>query len=152
MELDKCAFDPEHMEESHNGGSFPMVNFWIFLSIYVFYFDVFNTVGQTKYFQKPMMRGSPGPPGAMRGSGPNFANIKNIHQCEIHMKPRKRKNFPQAWLKSQKDRCFIKSYISGYIRIFQPVLLDILFDAGGQYRCKINIVIIILYRNKVMYS
>ena len=27
VELDKCAFDPEHMaEESHNGGSFPMVN------------------------------------------------------------------------------------------------------------------------------
>jgi hypothetical protein len=25
VELDKCAFDPEHMEESHNGGSFPMV-------------------------------------------------------------------------------------------------------------------------------
>ena len=26
VELDKCAFDPEHMEEPHNGGSFPMVN------------------------------------------------------------------------------------------------------------------------------
>ena len=25
VELDKCAFDPEHMEEPHNGGSFPMV-------------------------------------------------------------------------------------------------------------------------------
>jgi len=72
VELDKCAFDPEHMEESHNGGSFPM---------------------------KPMMRGSPGPPSGMRGGpGPNFANINNIHQCEIHMKPRKRKNFLQAWL------------------------------------------------------
>jgi len=72
VELDKCAFDPEHMEEPHNGGSFPM---------------------------KPMMRGSPGPPSGMRGGpGPNFANINNIHQCEIHMKPRKRKNFLQAWL------------------------------------------------------
>jgi len=72
VELDKCAFDPEHMEESHNGGSFPM---------------------------KPMMRGSPGPPGGMRPPpGTNFANINNIHQCEIHMKPRKRKNFLQAWL------------------------------------------------------
>jgi len=49
--------------------------------------------------QKPMMRGSPGPPSGMRGGpGPNFANINNIHQCEIHMKPRKRKNFLQAWL------------------------------------------------------
>ena len=29
VELDKCAFDPEHMaEESHNGGSFPMVIFY----------------------------------------------------------------------------------------------------------------------------
>ena len=46
-----------------------------------------------------MMRGSPGPPSGMRGGpGPNFANINNIHQCEIHMKPRKRKNFLQAWL------------------------------------------------------
>ena len=45
------------------------------------------------------MRGSPGPPSGMRGGpGPNFANINNIHQCEIHMKPRKRKNFLQAWL------------------------------------------------------
>ena len=27
MEMDKAAFDPEHMEEHHNnGGSFPMVN------------------------------------------------------------------------------------------------------------------------------
>ena len=51
------------------------------------------------YAQKPMMRGSPGPPSGMRGGpGPNFANINNIHQCEIHMKPRKRKNFLQAWL------------------------------------------------------
>ena len=24
VELDKCAFDPEHMDD-HNGGSFPMV-------------------------------------------------------------------------------------------------------------------------------
>ena len=28
VELDKCAFDPEHMEESHNGGSFPMVSYF----------------------------------------------------------------------------------------------------------------------------
>ena len=40
-----------------------------------------------------MMRGSPGPPGALRSSLPNFANI---HQCEIHMKPRKRQNFLQV--------------------------------------------------------
>ena len=50
----------------------------------------------TAPFQKPMMRGSPGPPGAMRSSLPNFANINNIHQCEIHMKPRKRQNFLQV--------------------------------------------------------
>ena len=67
--------------------------------------------------QKPMMRGSPGPPSGMRGGpGPNFANINNIHQvdkqtkkrkqkqlnqiqqCEIHMKPRKRKNFLQVFI------------------------------------------------------
>ena len=92
VELDKCAFDPEHMEESHNGGSFPMVNFEYFPVMFFIQF------GKTKYFQKPMKRGSPGPPGAMRGPGSNFANINNIHQCEIHMKPRKRKNFLQAWL------------------------------------------------------
>ena len=51
----------------------------------------------------------------------------------------------QISIKSEKDRCFIKSYISGDICIFQPVILDLLFDAGGQYRCKINRVIIILY-------
>jgi hypothetical protein len=28
----------------------------------------------------------------------NMNNMANIHQCEIHMKPRKRKNFLQAWL------------------------------------------------------
>ena len=33
--------------------------------------------------QKPMMRGSPGPPSGMRGGpGPNFANINNIHQVD----------------------------------------------------------------------
>ena len=26
VELDKCAFDPEHMEEAQNGVSFPMVS------------------------------------------------------------------------------------------------------------------------------
>ena len=26
VELDKCAFDAEHMEEHHNGGSFPMAS------------------------------------------------------------------------------------------------------------------------------
>lgn len=30
VELDKCAFDPEHMEEPHNGGSFPMVRSFSF--------------------------------------------------------------------------------------------------------------------------
>ena len=96
VELDKCAFDPEHMEESHNGGSFPMVNIFtlrLFLSLHLW-----DRLNNKTFFQKPMMRGSPGPPGAMRGPGSNFANINNIHQCEIHMKPRKRKNFLQAWL------------------------------------------------------
>ena len=37
-------------------------------------------------------------PTPMRSPNPNFANINNIHQCEIHMKPRKRRNFLQAWL------------------------------------------------------
>ena len=103
MELDKCAFDPEHMEESHNGGSFPMVNFEYF-SLMFFILMFLIQFGKTKYFQKPMMRGSPGPPGAMRGPGSNFANINNIHQCEIHMKPRKRKNFLQAWLNKFSSR------------------------------------------------
>ena len=64
------------------------------------YFLSFNGTSENIFsFQKPMMRGSPGPPSGMRGGpGPNFANINNIHQCEIHMKPKKRKNFLQAWL------------------------------------------------------
>lgn len=29
---------------------------------------------------------------------PGFPPLNNIHQCEIHMKPRKRQNFLTAWL------------------------------------------------------
>jgi hypothetical protein len=51
--------------------------------------------------------GPPGPPPPHNGgSGNNMGHhhnnnpllVGNIHQCEIHMKPRKRKNFLQAWL------------------------------------------------------
>jgi len=65
IEIDKAAFDAEHLEDQHNGGSFPM---------------------------KPMMRRS----GDMIPGFP--PQINNIHQCEIHMKPRKRQNFLMAWL------------------------------------------------------
>ena len=64
--------------------------------------DSISLFPHTAPFQKPLMRGSPGPPGAMRSSLPNFANINNIHQCEIHMKPRKRQNFLQVdiWIRA----------------------------------------------------
>ena len=45
------------------------------------------------FLQKPMMRRS----GDALIPGANFP-INNIHQCEIHMKPRKRQNFLMAWL------------------------------------------------------
>ena len=35
VELDKCAFDPEHMEEPHNGGSFPMVTLHPLISTFL---------------------------------------------------------------------------------------------------------------------
>ena len=68
-------------------------------------------------FQKPLMRRGPGGdghhPGGVHNGPPQHHNnannnpmnmgnnnplMGNIHQCEIHMKPRKRKNFLQAWL------------------------------------------------------
>ena len=58
VELDKCAFDPEHMEESHNGGSFPMVNFEYF-SVMFFYFYVFDTVWKNKVFSETHDEGKP---------------------------------------------------------------------------------------------
>ena len=63
VELDKCAFDPEHMEEPHNGGSFPMVNipqlsrsygkylsnstflWWIFPNFHVPMVNIFQNYG-----------------------------------------------------------------------------------------------------------
>ena len=71
-----------------------------------------------------MMRTSPGPPGAMRSSLPNFANINNIHQCEIHMKPRKRQNFLQV--------CALVNQIT-LIRLTTKILRRILAFPGKIY-------------------
>ena len=81
------------------------------------------------------MRGSPGPPGAMRSSLPNFANINNIHQCEIHMKPRKRQNFLQVIFGSELR---LSSLFSGRLMhetgfIFCIIDVQIIQSIGGMF-------------------
>lgn len=76
-ELDHCAFDPEHLEDAtaaNNGGSFAM---------------------------KPLMRRPgdiPGHPPHSQSSSSAAHMMNKLHHCEIHMKPKRRYNFLQAWL------------------------------------------------------
>ena len=63
------------------------------LSFHIFFLQFNCCISlPSSYFdpQKPMMRGSPGPPSGMRGGpGPNFANINNIHQVDKQTKESK---------------------------------------------------------------